>query len=104
MVTDNHLAHELEAIVKPIQVDEAHLQADLIEQVGIGGHFLKLSETRDFTRREYIPLWPPADKTISEIVREQALEIYYDHEPPPLPEEAAQKLENIIAEADTTLQ
>jgi trimethylamine:corrinoid methyltransferase-like protein len=104
MVVDNHLAHQLEAIVKPVQVDEAHLQADLIEQVGIGGHFLKLTETRDFTRREYIPMWPPADKTIDEIARKQALEIYYDHEPPPLPEEAAQKLENIIAEADTTLQ
>jgi len=104
MVVDNFLAHELQTIVKPVQVDKAHLQADLIEQVGIGGHFLKLTETRDFTRREYIPMWPPADKRIDEIAREQALEIYYDHQPPPLPEEAAQKLENIITEADTLLQ
>jgi trimethylamine:corrinoid methyltransferase-like protein len=104
MVVDNYLAHELQAIVKPVQVDEDHLQADLIEQVGIGGHFLKLTETRDFTRREYIPMWPPADKTTDEIAREKALNIYYDHEPPPLPKEAAHKLENIIAEADTLLQ
>jgi trimethylamine:corrinoid methyltransferase-like protein len=104
MVVDNYLAHELQVIVKPVQVDEDHLQADLIEQVGIGGHFLKLSETRDFTRREYIPMWPPADKTTDEIAREKALNIYYDHEPPPLPKEAAHKLENIIAEADTLLQ
>jgi trimethylamine--corrinoid protein Co-methyltransferase len=38
MVLDNRLSHQLETIVKPVAVDEAHLQADLIEQVGIGGH------------------------------------------------------------------
>ena len=103
MVADNHLAHQLEATVKPIQVDEAHLQADLIEQVGIGGHFLKSRETRDYTRREYTPVWPPVDETLLEIAQEEALEIYHNHRTPPLPNGAADKLENIIAEANQEL-
>ena len=100
MVLDNHLAHQLEAIVKPVQVDQAHLQADLIEQVGIGGHFLNLRETRDFTRREYTPMWPPVDQTMLEIAHEDALIIYHNHMPPKLPDGADQLLEDILAEAD----
>jgi trimethylamine--corrinoid protein Co-methyltransferase len=103
MVADNHLAHQLEAVVRPIQVDEAHLQSDLIEQVGIGGHFLKLSETRDFTRSEYIPMWPPVDKTIRELVHEEAHEIYHHHQPPQIPDGAIEKLEDIFIEADQVL-
>lgn len=103
MVADNHFAHQLEAVVQPLQVDESHLQSDLIEQVGIGGHFLSLSETRDFTRSEYIPMWPPVDKTIYDLAHEEALEIYHHHEPPPLPDGASEKLEDIFIAADQAL-
>jgi trimethylamine:corrinoid methyltransferase-like protein len=100
MVLDHHLANQLEAIVKPVKVDEAHLQANLIEQVGIGGHFLKLRETRDFTRREYTPMWPPVDKIMLDIAHEEALDIFYNHTPPPLPDGADQLIEEILVEAD----
>lgn len=103
MVLDNHLAHQLEAMVKPVQVDEAHLQADLIEEVGIGGHFLKLRETRDFTRREYTPIWPPVDKTMLDIAHEEAFDIYHNHKPPTLPNGAAQEFEEILSEVDQAL-
>ena len=63
MVLDNHLARQIEIMARPVPVDEEHLQADLIELVGIGGHYLKQRETRTFTRREYVPTWPPAGKT-----------------------------------------
>ena len=100
MVLDNHLSHQLETIVKPLAVDEAHLQADLIEQVGIGGHFLNLPETRNFTRREYTPMWPPVDKIMLDIAHEEALDIFYNHTPPPLPDGADQLIEEILVEAD----
>ncbi|UCD42699.1 MAG: trimethylamine methyltransferase family protein [Chloroflexota bacterium] len=100
MVADNLLAHQLEAMVKPLNVDEAHLQAELIAKVGIGGHYLKQRETRDFTKQEYVPMWPPADKTILELAREEALEIYHHHEPPPLPSGARSQMETILKEAD----
>lgn len=99
MVADNLLAHQLEAIVKPIPVDEEHLQVDLIEEIGIGGHFLSSSETRKFTRKEYIPMWPPAGKSITEIAHDQALDIHHHHELPYLPPESAEKLKRILREA-----
>ena len=103
MVLDNHLAHQIETMVKPVLVDEEHLQADLIERVGIGGHYLTQRETRTFTRREYVPVWPPAGKTMLEIARAEALDILHNHQPPPLPEGAADKIEAIVAEVDKAL-
>lgn len=103
MVLDNHLSKQLAATVKPVIVDEAHLQADLIEEVGIGGHFLKSTETREFTRQEYTPIWPPADRTMHEIAHEEALHILYNHIPPPLPPGAEQRIEHILVEAGQML-
>jgi len=103
LVADNFLTQQLESIVKSINVDEAHLGAELIAKVGIGGHYLKQKETRDFTQREYIPMWPPADKSILELARKEALEIYHHHEVPPLPNGAAEKLDAIITQAGIEL-
>ncbi|MCP4543283.1 MAG: hypothetical protein GY832_39725 [Chloroflexi bacterium] len=103
MVLDNHLAHQLEAAIKPVMMDEEHLQAGLIERVGIGGTFLTQRETRNFTRSEYVPVWPPVGKTVMEVVHEEALDILHNHQPPPLPEGAADKIEAIVAEADKAL-
>jgi trimethylamine--corrinoid protein Co-methyltransferase len=103
MVADNHLAHQLEAIVRPLQIDEAHLQMDLIERVGIGGHFLTSKETRDFTRSEYIPMWPPADKTMLELARAEALEIFHHHKSPDLPDGAGEKISFILTQASREL-
>ncbi|MBK5107369.1 MAG: trimethylamine methyltransferase family protein [Anaerolineales bacterium] len=99
MVADNLLTHQLQSIAKPLNVDEAHLQAELIAKVGIGGHYLKQRETRDFTQREYMPMWPPADKTIPELARKQALDIYHNHQPPPLPDGAPDQIASILEAA-----
>ncbi len=104
MVLDNHLAHQIATMTGPIILDEEHLQADLIDMVGVGGHYLRQRETRDYTRREYIPVWPPAGKSILELAREEALEIFHHHQPPPLPEGAEGAFENLLAEADGALQ
>jgi trimethylamine--corrinoid protein Co-methyltransferase len=103
MVLDNYLIHQIEAMLGPILVDEAHLQADLIERVGIGGHYLSQPETRAFTRREYVPRWPPAGKSMVELAHSGALEILQGHEPPPLPPGAERAIEEVVAEADRDL-
>lgn len=99
MVLDNHLHHRVEETLKPLIIDDAHLQAQLIQQVGIGGTYLTRRETRDFTRSEYVRMWPPAGKTMLEIAHAEALEILHHHQPPPLPAGAAEKLEEIITAA-----
>jgi trimethylamine--corrinoid protein Co-methyltransferase len=103
MVLDNHLIRQLEIMVGPVLVDDVHLQADLIERVGIGGHYLKQRETRAFTKQEYVPVWPPADRTMLEIAREEALEILHSHRAPALPAGVAERIEEIAAEADRVL-
>jgi trimethylamine:corrinoid methyltransferase-like protein len=103
MILDNHLARQIELMVKPVLVDEEHLQADLIERVGIGGHYLDQRQTRTFTRREYVPVWPPAGKTMLEIAHAEALDILHNHRPPPLPAGASDRIEAIVAEADRAL-
>jgi trimethylamine--corrinoid protein Co-methyltransferase len=103
MVLDNHLTHQIENMLKPVLVDDEHLQADLIERVGIGGHFLSQRETRAFTRREYVPMWPPAGKTMLEIARAEALDILHNHKPPALTAGAAERTEAVVAEADRAL-
>jgi trimethylamine--corrinoid protein Co-methyltransferase len=103
MVLDNHLARQIEIMARPFLVDEDHLQAGLIERVGIGGHFLGQRETRAYTRSEYVPSWPPAGTELLDLVHEEALEILHHHQPPPLPEGAADKIEAILAAADEAL-
>jgi trimethylamine--corrinoid protein Co-methyltransferase len=103
MVLDNHLAHQLEIMVRPFPVDEEHLQAGLIERVGIGGHYLTQRETRAFTRREYVPPWPPVGKNMVEIAHAEALDILHTHQPPPLPDGAAARIEAIVTEAAEAL-
>jgi trimethylamine--corrinoid protein Co-methyltransferase len=103
MVLDNHLTRRIETMIGTINVDDEHLQAELIERVGIGGHYLSERETRDYTVSEYVPVWPPAGKTMLEIVHEEALDILHNHLPPPLPAGAADRIEEIVAEADREL-
>jgi trimethylamine--corrinoid protein Co-methyltransferase len=103
MVLDNHLARQIETMVGPVPVDEEHLQADLIERVGIGGHYLSQRETRSFTRREYVPVWPPAGSSMLDLVHQEALDILHNHRPPALPDGAAERIEATVAEADRAL-
>jgi len=103
MVLDNHLARQIALMARPLLMDDEHLQADLIERVGIGGQYLGQRETRNLTRSEYVPMWPPAGKTATEVVHEEALDILHNHHPLPLPEGAADKIEAIVAEADKAL-
>jgi trimethylamine--corrinoid protein Co-methyltransferase len=103
MVLDNHLARQIELVVRDVPVDDGHLQADLIGRVGIGGHYLAQRETRAYTRREYVPVWPVAGGRLLETVREEALDILRHHQPPALPEGAEAGMDSILAAADRHL-
>jgi trimethylamine--corrinoid protein Co-methyltransferase len=103
MVLDNHLARQLDIMVRPVLVDMEHLQVDLIERVGIGGHYLGQPETRAYVRREYVPVWPPVDRSMLDVAHEEALDILYNYQTPPLPAGAADRIEDIVAQADEAL-
>jgi trimethylamine--corrinoid protein Co-methyltransferase len=104
MVLDNQLARLVDQTLQPLRVDEEHLQAELIERVGIGGSYLTQRETRDFTQSDYVPMWPPAGEDLLEIVRHEALEILHNHKPPPLPAGASETIDSVMAKADVRLR
>lgn len=103
MVLDNLLIHQLETAIKPVVVDDEHLQADLIAEVGIGGNYLTNRTTRKFTMQEYVRIWPPAGQDMLSLARAEALEIINKHTPPPLPDGAEEKIETIINLANKEL-
>jgi trimethylamine--corrinoid protein Co-methyltransferase len=103
MVLDNHLARQIDLMLKPVVFDEAHMQADVIERVGVGGEFLTQRETLKYTREEYVPVWPPYGQDMMEVVHQEALDILHNHKPRSLPEGTQSRLETILAEADKTL-
>jgi trimethylamine--corrinoid protein Co-methyltransferase len=103
MVFDNHLIHQIEAMLKPIDLDEEHLQVDLIKRVGIGGEYLTQRETLKYTRSDYVPLWPPHTKDLLELIHNEARDILKTHSPPPLPDGALEKINHILYDADRLL-
>jgi trimethylamine--corrinoid protein Co-methyltransferase len=103
MVLDNHYARDLEGAIRPVVVDEAHLQYDVIESVGVGGSFLPRRETRDYVRLNFASAWPPAGRRVNDIAREEAEAILAGHRPPPLPQGAGEAIEAILTRADREL-
>lgn len=103
MVLDNHLIHQVEVMTRPFLAGDAQLQADLIAEVGIGGHYLSRRETRAALRQEYVEPWPPAGKTALQLARAEAFEILERHRPPPLPDGAPEAMDAIVAAAGRAL-
>ena len=103
MVFDNHLIHQIESMLTNINVDESHLQADLIKSVGIGGEFLTAKETLKYTRSEYVPQWPPHGVNMLESIHSEAMDILQTHQSPALPDGALERIQEILKEADESL-
>jgi trimethylamine---corrinoid protein Co-methyltransferase len=103
MVLDNHLIHQVEIMTGPFLAGEAQLQAGLIAEVGIGGHYLLRRETRTALRQEYVEPWPPAGKTALQVARAEALDLLDRHRPPSLPDGAAEAMDAIVSAAELAL-
>jgi trimethylamine---corrinoid protein Co-methyltransferase len=103
MVLDNQIIHQIEAMLTPIDLDDEHLQVDLIKRVGVGGEFLTQRETLKYTRQEYIPMWPPHGADLLSMIHAEAQEILENHTPPPLPDGAEARMREILQEADQAL-
>ena len=90
-------------MVQPIRIDEEQLSTDLIEQVGIGQHYLKRRETLASLRNGYVRVWPPAGQNILDLVHGEAQQILESHRSFALPEGALAKMHEVVREADHVL-
>ena len=108
LVLDNEHCGAAYRLVRGITVDEVSLATDVIVKVEPGGHFPAERHTRENLRKErFIPsdvldrlspdAWVKAgSRDTTSRARETANKILDEHEPDPLPKEAAQALKETL--------
>jgi len=110
MVLDAEIVEQLDRFMVGIALDEESLALDAIAEVGPGGHYLGLKQTRQALRsgEHWLPRvlyrTPPerlqaggADEL--ELARLRVLSLLAEHDPAPLPDGAAEELAAILERA-----
>ena len=108
LVIDNEYCGAAYRLIRGINVDDVALAIEVIAKVGPGGHFLAERHTRENLRKErFMPsdvldrlspdAWEKAGSLNStDRAREKANNILDEHEPAPLPEDAADALQRTL--------
>ncbi len=110
LVLDAELVRQGQRLMAGLALDDEHVMLDVTARVGPGGHFLGARETRRFLRGGELQLpqlfvrgsydgWLAEGKSESRRAIEKVDEILATHHPLPLPDGAAQHIEDIIAAA-----
>ena len=108
LVLDAELVRQGQRLMAGLALDDEHVMLDVMARVGPGGHFLGARETRRFLRGGELQLpqlfvrgsydgWLAEGKSESRRAIEKVDEILATHHPLPLPDGAAQHIEDIIA-------
>jgi trimethylamine--corrinoid protein Co-methyltransferase len=110
LVLDAELVRQGQRLTAGLALDDEHVMLDVTRRVGPGGHFLAARETRRFLRNGELQLphvfvrgsydgWLADGRSESQRATEKVDEILATHHPLPLPDGAAQRIEEIIAAA-----
>jgi trimethylamine--corrinoid protein Co-methyltransferase len=111
LVMNNEIIGMTKRILRGIEVTDETLMLDLIDEIGPGGEFMSAYETGRRCRSE---IWQPklldrsnwvkweatGSPTMHDQIRAQVQKILNSHRPPPLPEDAATKIESILQTAE----
>ena len=115
LIMDCEQISRIQHLLKGIAVNEETLALEIIKEVGPGGEFMTHSHTYNnmrsismsdlFDRRDRSS-WTEktAGRDLTERAYERALEIISGHEPPPLPQGAAETMRAIIQEYEAELK
>jgi trimethylamine--corrinoid protein Co-methyltransferase len=114
ILLDCELFRQCRRVRAGLTVDDEHLMADVVAEVGPGGHFLKAKQTRQHMRsselympqlmlREPYDAWSVAKRGELERAVAAVEEILADHRPKPLPAGAAERIDEVIAAAGREL-
>jgi trimethylamine--corrinoid protein Co-methyltransferase len=113
LIMDAELERMVVNILGGIEVSEESVALDVIQQVGPAGEFLTLEHTynhmHDFSQnrlydRRTRDVWnEQGAKDLTECAYEKARHIVENHTPRPLPEGAAEAMQEITAEYETEL-
>jgi trimethylamine--corrinoid protein Co-methyltransferase len=111
LVMNDEIIAMTKRIMRGIEVSDDTLMLDLIDQIGPGGEFMSAPETAKRCRSE---IWNPTlmdrqvydnwlaagAQTMSDRIHARLKKILANHQPPPLPEGAAEKIEAILKAAE----
>ncbi len=111
LVMDNEMAKMIKKAVSGISVTEETLAVDVIKQVGAGGEFVTSdhtfqhfktahSQTKLIDRRMRDTWLGLGGKDFTERAYEVAISILENHKPDPLPAGAAEKIREIVEQAE----
>ena len=111
LVMNDEIIAMTRRVMRGVEVSDDTLMLDLIDRVGPGGEFLSTKETARRCRAE---IWTPTlmdrepwvsweaagGATMRDRVRARVREILATHQPPPLPDGAAARIEAVIRAAE----
>jgi len=111
LVMNDEIIAMVRRIMRGVEVSDDTLMLDLIDRIGPGGEFMSAKETAKRCRAE---IWTPTltdrdpwvnweasgSPTMYDRIKARVREILATHEPPPLPEGAAEKIEAILKKAE----
>ena len=111
LVMNDEIIAMTRRIMRGVEVSDETLLLDLIDKVGPGGEFMSERHTAKHCRAE---IWTPAlmdrqpwvnwqaagAQTMLDRIKAKLREILATHQPPPLPDGAAEKIEAILQEAE----
>lgn len=110
LAIDDEIYSIVKRMTKGIEITHETLAIDLIDKVGVGGHYLSETHTRKFFRQEHLLLdlfdretrsvWEASGKKdIVQRAREKALAIIRDHRPAPLEKGIQKELDTLMRQA-----
>jgi len=111
LVMNDEIIAMTRRILRGVEVSDDTLLLDLIDQVGPGGQFMSERHTARHCRAE---IWTPTlmdrepwvnwqaagAQTMLDRIRAKLRDILVTHQPPPLPDGAAEEIETILQEAE----
>ena len=111
LVMNDEIIAMARRVMRGVEVSDDTLMLDLIDQIGPGGEFMSAKETARRCRDEiWVPTlmdrepwenWEAASsQTMNDRVKARLREILATHEPPPLPDGAAERIEAILQAAE----
>jgi trimethylamine--corrinoid protein Co-methyltransferase len=113
LVICNEILDWLDHFARGVEINDETLALDLIDDIGPDGHFLECEHTyRHFRERWYPDLFDrdnyegwlgQGGKSLSERAAERVEAILVEHQPEPLPKEAAQSVHSIVRRAEARL-
>jgi trimethylamine--corrinoid protein Co-methyltransferase len=111
LVLTNEIIGMARRVTRGIEVNDLTLMLDLIDEVGPGGEFMTAKETSKLLRKETWmsklmdrqpwEVWEAAGQpSLSKSVRNRVKTILAEHQPVPLPDGAAERIEQILQQAE----